>query len=626
MAITPADNHVWVANSAGSDVSRLDNAGAFLQVIPVGSTPTGLSVDADGKVWVTNTNSDNAMRIDPNGGGPGVAAVDLTVSLGAGSGPYNYSDMTGVVAAAAAGQGTWTVVYDSGTLGTAWGTVWWNEEPQGAEPAGTGITVEARASDAPASLPAETFIPVSNGAAFSGLTGQFIEIRSTLARDPGVTDTPVLSDLRLEGANEPPVADAGTDTTIECAGADDTTVQLDGSGSSDPDGDTLTYTWTGPFGTASGPTPTVTLPLGEHTITLTVDDGNGETDSDEVTITVVDTTPPAVTAAFEPVLKHRRDDDDSSDGESKSRDDASDDRSSRASDDRSSDDDDSSDGLYDKDRFTVQYSAADTCDPDPTVGGVIAVPDAEHLRITYKRKGGDDESFDDESIDGESLSNIRITSKITFDLKKGRVTVQGPDPEALWTQIQAAGGIPVDSGQELKIQIKRGRKYEYTFDQEGNLVAIKAPEATLLATATDASGNVGTATATLPLLVATGDDDDSISYDFDDDASKEKGRGKGRGKPAVPAEHALLQNTPNPFNPETTIEYALPAEAHVRLVVHNTMGQTVRTLADGFQPIGYHQVVWDGRDSQGRSVSGGIYFYRLTAGAFIQTKRMILLK
>ena len=65
VAVTPVDNHVWVANSWGGTVSRLANNGTLLTTIPVGSTPTGVSVDADGKVWVTNYGSDNAMRIDP---------------------------------------------------------------------------------------------------------------------------------------------------------------------------------------------------------------------------------------------------------------------------------------------------------------------------------------------------------------------------------------------------------------------------------------------------------------------------------------------------------------------------------------------------------------------------------
>ena len=148
VAVTPVDNHVWVANSGGADVSRLDNNGNVLKVIGVGTTPTGVAVDAAGKVWVTNRASNNVMRIDPAGGGDGLGAVDLTVSLGAGSGPYNYSDMTGIVVAGSTSpQGTWTVVEDSGNPGNTWDRVRWNDEPEGNVPAGAALEIRVRAAE-----------------------------------------------------------------------------------------------------------------------------------------------------------------------------------------------------------------------------------------------------------------------------------------------------------------------------------------------------------------------------------------------------------------------------------------------------------------------------------------------
>ncbi len=98
-------------------------------------------------------------------------------------------------------------------------------------------------------------------------------------------------------ANEPPVANAGPDQTVECTSPTTTPVTLDGSSSSDPDSDELTFTWTNSFGTATGINPTVPLGLGLHTVTLTVDDGNGGTDTDDVVVTVVDTIAPVVSAS-----------------------------------------------------------------------------------------------------------------------------------------------------------------------------------------------------------------------------------------------------------------------------------------------------------------------------------------
>lgn len=100
--------------------------------------------------------------------------------------------------------------------------------------------------------------------------------------------------------NEPPVADAGPDQTVEQESYAGTEVTLDGSGSTD-DGlmRPLTYAWTWTGGSAAGVSPSVTFPLGTTTVTLTVDDGEF-TDSDTVDITVVDTTPPEVACSVNP--------------------------------------------------------------------------------------------------------------------------------------------------------------------------------------------------------------------------------------------------------------------------------------------------------------------------------------
>ena len=200
--------------------------------------------------------------------------------------------------------------------------------------------------------------------------------------------------------------------------------------------------------------------------------------------------------------------------------------------------------------------------------------------------------------------------------KKNEVRVGAPDPQAFWAEIQTAGGIEVSDGQVLKIKLDVGQKYAYNFDRQGDLVAVDAPEAIVLVTATDASGNTGTATASASA---------AMDGDGEDDDDKDDG-GKGREKQVPPEEHALFQNVPNPFNPETTIEYALREEAHVRLVIYNAMGQMVRTLVDAVQVSGYHQVVWDSRDAQGQLVSGGVYFCRMTASGFSETRRMVLLR
>jgi len=88
----------------------------------------------------------------------------------------------------------------------------------------------------------------------------------------------------------------------------------------------------------------------------------------------------------------------------------------------------------------------------------------------------------------------------------------------------------------------------------------------------------------------------------------------------------LSQNFPNPFNPTTRICFGLRAPTDVRLTICTVSGQRIRTVVEGRFDAGSHVVTWNGRDDKGNTVASGIYFYRLMAGSFIQTKKMVLLR
>ena len=95
----------------------------------------------------------------------------------------------------------------------------------------------------------------------------------------------------------------------------------------------------------------------------------------------------------------------------------------------------------------------------------------------------------------------------------------------------------------------------------------------------------------------------------------------------LPTAFALADNFPNPFNPATTIQYALPQAADVELTVYNLVGQPVRTLVAEHQSAGRYAVEWDATNDSGHSLSSGMYFYRLQAGEeFLEVKKMLLLK
>ena len=94
-----------------------------------------------------------------------------------------------------------------------------------------------------------------------------------------------------------------------------------------------------------------------------------------------------------------------------------------------------------------------------------------------------------------------------------------------------------------------------------------------------------------------------------------------------PEAFSLADNFPNPFNPTTTIKYALPQAADVELTVYNVVGQPVRTLVAEYQSAGRYAVEWDATNDSGHSLSSGMYFYRLEAGGeFFKAKKMLLLR
>ncbi|MBI5149585.1 MAG: hypothetical protein HZA28_02275, partial [Candidatus Omnitrophica bacterium] len=273
----------------------------------------------------------------------------------------------------------------------------------------------------------------STSAIFTGEDGKTYTFYS-VARDlvGNSEDAPLFGDTATTvSTNTPPQASAGEDQTVECRHCTGTMVVLDGSGSSDSDGDALTYTWTGPFpegnGTVTGISPAITLPLGTHAIVLTVADGKGGTGTDEVKVTIEDTLPPIITAQWVP-LKDK--------GDEKA--------------------------------FRVEFGAEDICDPQPHVTGVVEMPSPDGLEVKLKR---------DHEI------------KIEFDLKKKKVEIQGPDPDALLNQLRTYGGVVIQNRQQVKVDIKdEDKKQKYEFDENGQF-KIKAPTAVLKVVSEDASGN-----------------------------------------------------------------------------------------------------------------------------------------
>jgi|GEM_PF-4901461 len=94
----------------------------------------------------------------------------------------------------------------------------------------------------------------------------------------------------------------------------------------------------------------------------------------------------------------------------------------------------------------------------------------------------------------------------------------------------------------------------------------------------------------------------------------------------MPVSFELYQNFPNPFNPSTTIVFDIPEPATVNLAVYNMLGQVVRTLVAGKLEAGRQNVQWDGKNEFGERLSSGVYLYRIEAGNFVQTRKLVLMK
>jgi len=192
--VCTSDNDVWVASTPGDKVYRFDNDGTSKTSIDVAlggwGDPTGVAVDAAGKVWVCNLDG-WIHRINP-----ATNTVDLSKYIVASGGHYTYSDMTGIISRTITTKiGTWTVVFDSQEADTPWGTISWTSD----EPEGTSVTVKVRSSNSETG-PWSAWEDATNAVPLSGTPdARYLQIETTLQSVSG-EDSPVLYDLTVQTA------------------------------------------------------------------------------------------------------------------------------------------------------------------------------------------------------------------------------------------------------------------------------------------------------------------------------------------------------------------------------------------------------------------------------------------
>jgi hypothetical protein len=101
---------------------------------------------------------------------------------------------------------------------------------------------------------------------------------------------------------------------------------------------------------------------------------------------------------------------------------------------------------------------------------------------------------------------------------------------------------------------------------------------------------------------------------------------KSESNALVPNVYALHQNYPNPFNPTTTIKYDIPKDTHILINIFDLKGRLVKTLIDEYQISGFKTIKWDATNKTGQQIAAGMYIYRIKAGNYSETKKMVLLK
>ena len=210
------------------------------------------------------------------------------------------------------------------------------------------------------------------------------------------------------------------------------------------------------------------------------------------------------------------------------------------------------------------------------------------------------------------------TKEIDFDLPVGTAQTVGFSPDGRWftTSIYGPDGDTYSPGVQIwdtrtrQLLAKLSRPYwQIVFSPDGVTAAVAFDDGR---------------THLLPIETA-------LPYLPQNISAAAKPGGLQLDSLKVVKSNALLPNYPNPFNPETWIPYQLAAASSVRIHIYDSMGQQVRTLNLGRQPAGAYltrnrAAYWDGRNASGERVATGIYFYRLEAGDFSATKRMVIVK
>ncbi len=437
--------------------------------------------------------------------------------------------------------------------------------------------------------------------------------------------------------NQPPVADAGGPYSADEGGS----VTVTASGS-DPDNDPVTFAWdldnNGTFETPGQSVPFSAAGLdgpSTHTISVQVTDDGGLTATDQATVNVQNVAPTvdAITAPVDPV---------------------------QVGTEISASATFSDPGTPDTHTASFDWGDTETSAGTVTETGGSGSASGSH---TYTNPGVYTVTLtvtDDDEDSGESIYQFVVV----YDPSAGFVTGGGwidspagayvPDPSATGKAnfgfvSKYKKGATTPTGQtQFKFKAGDLKFHSTVYDWlvvagphakfKGSGTINNSGDYGFMLTGTDGQVNGGggadkfrikiwdAATEDVVYDNQAGDDDDADATDVIEGGSIVIHSGGGASKPTVASAFGLSQNVPNPFNPSTQIAYELAESAQVRLAIYNVLGQTVRVLAQEHQEAGYYQVRWDGKDAFGRTVSTGLYLYKLEAGPKVAVRKMVFAK
>jgi len=235
----------------------------------------------------------------------------------------------------------------------------------------------------------------------------------------------------------------------------------------------------------------------------------------------------------------------------------------------------------------------------------------DQIRILFEVFTVEEIAIEDDEFEVEGSFNLGLgsdgidplTEDVTLEMGTFTTTISAGSFEQDDESFEFEGVI---NGVELEFKIESLGSASFEFEVEGEDA--------------DLAGTVNPVEVTLTIGNDSGTESVTAEIELD------KAIAETTVESSLPESYELLQNYPNPFNPETEIRFQLPETNHVVLRIFNTLGQEIRTLANGQYEAGYHSVHWDSKDNNGNPVSSGVYLYQLHAGNFSQVKKMILLR